>query len=79
MVATGLGGTQAPKTVVDNSQLERASREGYHPTSSATPQVLRTQAVGNTALAQDMIEEPNNGPEMERILNIPAFLRRQAD
>jgi len=40
---------------------------------------LRTQAVGNTALAQEVIEEPDNGQEMERILNIPAFLRRQAD
>lgn len=79
VVATGLGGAQAPKTLVDNNQLERAPREAYHPTSSAIPQVLRTQAVGNTALAQQMLEESNNNSEMERILNIPAFLRRQAD
>src|SRR6056300_1766772 len=79
VVATGLGGGQAPKTVVDNGQLERAPREAYHPTSSAAPQVLRTQAVGNTALAQEVVDEANSGQEMERILNIPAFLRRQAD
>jgi cell division protein FtsZ len=79
VVATGLGGAQAPKTVVDNAHLERANREAYSPTSSGAPQVLRTQAVGNTALAQDQVEECNDGQEMERILNIPAFLRRQAD
>jgi cell division protein FtsZ len=79
VVATGLGGGQAPKTVVDNGPLERAPREAYHPTSSAAPQVLRTQAVGNTALAQEVVDEANSGQEMERILNIPAFLRRQAD
>ena len=79
VVATGLGGGHSPKTVVDNGQLERAPREAYHPTSSAAPQVLRTQAVGNTALAQEVVDEANSGQEMERILNIPAFLRRQAD
>ena len=41
--------------------------------------MLRTQAVGNTALAQEVVDEANSGQEMERILNIPAFLRRQAD
>ena len=79
VVATGLGGVQAPKTVVDNAHLERVTREAYSPNSSGAPQVLRTQAVGNTALAQDLVEERNDGQEMERILNIPAFLRRQAD
>ncbi|MEC9076309.1 MAG: cell division protein FtsZ [Pseudomonadota bacterium] len=79
VVATGLGGAKAPKTAVDNAHLERATREAYSPTSGATPQVLRTQAVGNTALAQDLVDERNDGQEMERILNIPAFLRRQAD
>ena len=79
IVATGLGGAQAPKTVVDNAHLERAPREAYSPTNTAAPQVLRTQAVGNTALAQQVVEEQDNGQEMERILNIPAFLRRQAD
>ena len=79
VVATGLGGAQAPKTVVDNAHLERAPREAYSPTNTAAPQVLRTQAVGNTALAQQVVEEQDNGQEMERILNIPAFLRRQAD
>ena len=79
VVATGLGGAQAPKTMVDNVHPERATREAYSPTSVAAPQVLRTQAAGNTALAQDLGEERNDGQEMERILNIPAFLRRQAD
>jgi cell division protein FtsZ len=79
VVATGLGGAQAPKTVVDNAHFERATREAYSPTSEVAPQVLRTQAAGNTALAQDLVEERNDSQEMERILNIPAFLRRQAD
>ncbi len=79
VVATGLGGAQAPKTVVDNAHIERATREAYSPTSRVAPQVLRTQAAGNTVLAQDLVEECNDGQEMERILNIPAFLRRQAD
>ena len=79
VVATGLGGAQAPKTVVDNDHGEGIPREAYNPTNTAVPQVLRTQAVGNTALAQEIVEESTGGQEMERILNIPAFLRRQAD
>ena len=79
VVATGLGGAQAPKTVVDNYHDEGIPREAYSPTNTAVPQVLRTQAVGNTALAQEIVEESTSGQEMERILNIPAFLRRQAD
>ena len=79
VVATGLGGAQAPKTVVDNDHGEGIPREAYSPTNTAVPQVLRTQAVGNTALAQEILEESTSGQEMERILNIPAFLRRQAD
>ena len=79
VVATGLGGAQAPKTVVDNYHDEGIPREAYSPTNTAVPQVLRTQAVGNTALAQEIVEESTSGQDMERILNIPAFLRRQAD
>ena len=79
VVATGLGGAQKPKTVVDNDHDEGIPREAYSPTDIAVPQVLRTQAVGNTALAQEIVEESTSGQEMERILNIPAFLRRQAD
>ena len=79
VVATGLGGAQAPKTVVDNYHDEGIPREAYSPTNTVTPQILRTQAVGNTALAQELVEESTSGQEMERILNIPAFLRRQAD
>jgi len=79
VVATGLGGAKAPTAVVDNGQLHRTPRETYSPSSAAAPQVLRTQAVGNTALAQDVVDESEQGQDMERILNIPAFLRRQAD
>ena len=77
VVATGLGDILSPKTVVDNGQLNNEAREAFN--SADAPQILRAQAIGNTALAQDLTEEISNTQEMERILNIPAFLRRQAD
>ena len=77
VVATGLGDMLSPKTVVDNGQLNNEAREAFN--SADAPQILRAQAIGNTALAQDPTEEISNTQEMERILNIPAFLRRQAD
>ena len=77
VVATGLGDVLSPKTVVDNGQLNNEAREAFN--SADAPQILRAQAIGNTALAQDLTEEISNTQEMERILNIPAFLRRQAD
>ncbi len=77
VVATGLGDVLSPKTVVDNGQLNNEPREAF--SSADAPQILRAQAIGNTALAQDLTEEIGNTEEMERILNIPAFLRRQAD
>ena len=77
VVATGLGDVLSPKTVVDNGQLNNEAREAFN--SADAPQILRAQAIGNTALAQDPTEEISNTQEMERILNIPAFLRRQAD
>lgn len=77
VVATGLGDILSPKTVVDNGQLNNEAREAFN--SADAPQILRAQAIGNTALAQDPTEEISNTQEMERILNIPAFLRRQAD
>ena len=77
VVATGLGDVLSPKTVVDNGQLDNEAREAFN--SADAPQILRAQAIGNTALAQDLTEEISNTREMERILNIPAFLRRQAD
>lgn len=77
VVATGLGDVLSPKTVVDNGQLNNEPREAF--SSSDAPQILRAQAIGNTALAQDLTKEIGNTEEMERILNIPAFLRRQAD
>ncbi len=79
VVATGLGGMARPHTVVDNSQSARPTREAYSPTQESAPQVLRTQAVGNTALAATPAPAEEAGADMERILNIPAFLRRQAD
>ena len=77
VVATGLGDMLSPKTVVDNGQLNNEAREAFN--SADAPQILRAQAIGNTALAQDLTGEISNTQEMERILNIPAFLRRQAD
>ena len=77
VVATGLGDVLSPKTVVDNGQLNNEAREAFN--SADAPQILRAQAIGNAALAQDLTGEISNTQEMERILNIPAFLRRQAD
>ena len=77
VVATGLGDMLSPKTVVDNGQLNNEAREAFN--SADAPQILRAQAIGNTALAQDLTGEISNTQEIERILNIPAFLRRQAD
>ena len=77
VVATGLGDILSPKTVVDNGQLNNEAREAFN--SADAPQILRAQAIGNTALAQDLTGEISNTQEIERILNIPAFLRRQAD
>ena len=77
VVATGLGDMLSPKTVVDNGQLNNEAREVFN--SADAPQILRAQAIGNTALSQELTGEISNTQEMERILNIPAFLRRQAD
>ena len=79
VVATGLGGEQTPKTVFDNAQAQFSSRQAYDPTNGKSPQVLRTQAAGNTALSQEPELAIDANQDMERILNIPAFLRRQAD
>jgi len=79
VVATGLGGAGRPHAVVDNGPDLRAPRQAYSPTQADAPQVLRTQAVGNTALAQVSETQSEANSDMERILNIPAFLRRQAD
>lgn len=79
VVATGLGGAMRPQAVVDNGADTRPTRQAYHPTQADAPQVLRTQVVGNTALAQTPEREAESSADMERILNIPAFLRRQAD
>jgi cell division protein FtsZ len=79
VVATGLGDVLSPKTVVDNGQLDNEPRKAFSSADEEAPQILRAQAIGNTALAQELTEEIGNTREMERVLNIPAFLRRQAD
>jgi|TARA_B110000305_G_scaffold66505_1_gene74417 cell division protein FtsZ len=76
VVATGLGGqTRKPQSVINNSEYSKTKRTSYSSTHSDSPQILRTQAAGNTALAATVEAEDS----MEKILNIPAFLRRQAD
>ena len=79
VVATGLGGEQTPKTVFDNGQAQFSPRQAFDPTNGKLPQVLRAQAAGNTALSQEPELAVDANQDMERILNIPAFLRRQAD
>ena len=84
VVATGLGGTvakQKPTTVVDNTETVAVARKPLDPSHADAPAVLRPQAVGNTALAMQLEPRHDVSPqtEMDKILNIPAFLRRQAD
>lgn len=84
VVATGLGGTvakQKPTTVVDNTDTVAVARKPLDPSHADAPAVLRPQAVGNTALAMQLEPQHDASPqtEMDKILNIPAFLRRQAD
>lgn len=84
VVATGLGGTvakQKPTTVVDNTETVAVARKPLDPSHADAPAVLRPQAVGNTALAMQLDPRHDVSPqtEMDKILNIPAFLRRQAD
>ena len=84
VVATGLGGTvakQKPTTVVDNTETVAVARKPLDPSHADAPAVLRPQAVGNTALAMQLEPRHDISPqtEMDKILNIPAFLRRQAD
>lgn len=84
VVATGLGGTvakQKPTTVVDNTETVAVARKPLDPSHADAPAVLRPQAVGNTALAMQLEPRHDMSPqtEMDKILNIPAFLRRQAD
>lgn len=66
IVATGLGGIQPPHTVFDNLQTMNPP---HHP----------FQADGNNALAGGTQITTQVDSETDRILNIPAFLRRQAD
>ena len=84
VVATGLGGTvakQKPTTVVDNTETVAVARKPLDPSHADAPAVLRPQAVGNTALAMQLEPRHDVSPqtEMDKILNIPAFLRSQAD
>jgi cell division protein FtsZ len=72
VVATGLGASAAPKVVVDNGAL-RTTREGG--VDYDRPTVMRRQAAAVTA------ERNRRVPEQADMdyLDIPAFLRRQAD
>ncbi len=79
VVATGLGGDQIPKVVVNNIDPQHSKRKSYDPTNGEAPLVLRTQVAGNTAFAQEIESSAGDNQDMDRILNIPAFLRRQAD
>ncbi len=77
VVATGLGTSKKPTKIIDNSDIKTSKRQILNPDNPETPIVLRTQAVGNTAIATET-SSSSSQPD-QRILNIPAFLRRQAD
>ena len=78
VVATGLGAefqTQKPKKVVDNTSGQKVG-SSVNPDYNDldVPTVIRERRP-NTALA----EQINESPESMEYLDVPAFLRRQAD
>ncbi len=74
VVATGLGDLGRPSLVVENLPPAAYLAKGVDYTELDKPTVLRQQA----AMANDRGLEPAGAPDME-YLDIPAFLRRQAD
>ncbi len=79
VVATGLGNPVAPKVVVDNAPRQ-ASPEGPG-VDYDRPTVMRRKAAGGapaTATGAERASEAGAEPDMD-YLDIPAFLRRQAD
>ncbi len=80
VVATGLDGEmedEAPLKVVKSEAAEASSSSDYRPLDR--PTILRRSkaAAGSAAVAQDLDEAPTR--ESMEYLDIPAFLRRQAD
>ncbi|MAM87303.1 cell division protein FtsZ [Allohahella sp. A8] len=78
VVATGLGGYEKPVKVVDNSSRQPNGTTDYHQLDR--PAVMRKRghsggSVGNAALDRRAVGE---SPNID-YLDIPAFLRRQAD
>ena len=74
VVATGLGEPEKPNVIVDNT-LTAAAMEGHVDYAELDRPAY---ARHNTALQQDNLAEDPLSQNMD-YLDIPAFLRRQAD
>ena len=73
VVATGLGAPVAPKMVVDNGGRQSASESGV---DYDRPTVMRRRAAAGAGQEAARDSEPQQDMDY---LDIPAFLRRQAD
>ncbi|MEE4301883.1 MAG: cell division protein FtsZ [Pseudomonadales bacterium] len=75
VVATGLGAPLAPKVVVNNEPQPTTAEGGV---DYDRPTVMRRRATAPAARSQPSTAAPAADPDMN-YLDIPAFLRRQAD
>ena len=75
VVATGLGNPEVPEVVVDNTVAQAALDGQVDYAQLDRPTWTRNQ---NQAVARQPAEEEGEQPDMD-FLDIPAFLRRQAD
>ena len=74
VVATGLGGLERPNVIVDNTPIATDLDGDVNYTELDRPTVMRQQS----ALQQNRGMETSEAPDLN-YLDIPAFLRRQAD
>jgi cell division protein FtsZ len=78
VVATGLGEPIRPNVVVDNTLTNQAMDGQLDYAELDRPAYVRQNAAQNAALKQDHLAEDLGDKDMD-YLDIPAFLRRQAD
>ncbi|MCR9278403.1 MAG: cell division protein FtsZ [Pseudomonadaceae bacterium] len=90
VVATGLGDARTPNIVVDNTVPQPAMGGGVDYNQLDRPTVMRNQSAATDRVSVDPIDDasvssreepvvsPSKAPNMD-YLDIPAFLRRQAD
>ena len=77
VVATGLGADEVPTIAVDNTVAQQALDGQVDYNQLDRPAFARNQAVASEPQERERMEDPENA-DMD-YLDIPAFLRRQAD